>query len=301
MSKSKRSAAILAAAMIGAFVTAPCRAQVIIGRGRGIALNVPAVGVRIGPLGGYGLYGAVPRPLIAGPYGIQPYDALPLYGTSPANAGGPIRRFVGRPRQSPDGAARSAPLPTEAELRTMDDSALLNAALRVGNRLDADLGGFTSANTWRPYLRLPDDALPPAGANRRVRLRLESITETLNRFETAAANPEYQQITGLPSFSAMRDVLQELVRRYGGAAPAIAQRSTPHRNTPSIEMQNLHAATPNVSAAPRRTMLRQDTAVKPASGEELPTPPPALVPPKNEPALQPPQNNVPAEHSILSK
>jgi hypothetical protein len=258
----------------------PASAQVIVGRGRGAIINLPGAGIRIGPLGGYGIYGG-PRAIVVGPNGLVPGYGQTLYPGALDYSARPLRRLTARPRSSSEASPpNSASLPTEAELRNMDDASLLNAIVQASNRLDFDLGGFTSAASWRDYLRLPKDALPPANANRQVRLKMDSMHELYNRFESAAANAEYRQITGLSSYIATENALGELVRRFSGDAPAVA----------------------SASPAEARNSLAASSASAPAhSREELPTPPPMLTAPSNEPKLQSPQNGQLPEHSILFK
>jgi hypothetical protein len=201
----------------------------------------------------------------------------------------------------------------------MDDSSLLNAIVTLRAQLDAELNRYDTAATWQNYLGLPEDALPPA-SDGRVVLGIASLTETLKRFDLTAANPNYVQISGLPSFVSMRAALAELVGRIGTAsdattdavvtAPATSRVVPPAVPTPpqlstitvtpggsyepqSIEMRNLHAA----PASSRTTVEADAVEDEPAattgeSAEELPIPPPSLVPP---------QNNSATEHSVLSK
>jgi len=247
-------------------------AQVVLrGRGRGIVIDVPGVGIQIGPVGIPNLGYGIPRRLgIISPLGIEPGFGEPYPRPAPA----------------------ALPLPTEGELRAMDDSSLLNAVVGLATRLDADLGRFTSAASWRNYLRLPDDALPPPSDDGRVALGMNSLMQTLARFESAVANPTYVQISGLPSFAAMHAALEETVRRFAGeSTPAVVVNQSSAPITPpipspdsaaaspapaggygeSIEMRNLRAGRPQAAV----------TAKPAATAEELPVPPPSLVAPKN--------------------
>jgi hypothetical protein len=253
-------AALLLTLLVFATAAEPLAAQIVIGRGSGVIINAPGVGVRLGPIGIYGPYGGYLRGRLA----ARP--TLPT-NSSPANL---------------------PPLPSTTDWRGMDESQLLNSVVQTAERLDRDLGGFTSAASWRNYLRLPGDALSPPDANRSVRLKLTSVAETLSRFESAGANPEYRQITSLPSYTAMRDALGEVVRRYGGNVAASEQANAQRIQRPSQR----YGAGPSSAS-------QSYAAAKPPAGEELPAPSAAIAP-KNEPALQGPQN-AQAEHSILSR
>jgi hypothetical protein len=281
-----RSAVVFSAsALIVAAVARPAAAQVIIGRGRGLIVNAPGAAVRLGPIGGYGFYGGQLRGVAVAPYGVAPnLGNVPTgYGTNPAYGVAPLRRFAARPAlptnppSTGSTPGNSAPLPSAADWRRMADHELLNNMLQTAGRLEQDLGGFTTAASWREYLRLPGDALPAADSNQRVRLRLASVAETLGRFNSAEANPEYRQITSLPSYDAMQNALGEVVRRFGGNAKSMSQSPSP-------------------APAAQQTYA----AAKPAVKEELPAPPPAVSAAKSEPTLQAPQNAAP-ERSILRK
>jgi hypothetical protein len=302
--------------MAAAFGASPANGQIIVGRGGGgISIGVPGLGsVRLGaPLR--------TRGVIVAPYGV-PYgygyggglDYATRYGAATRYAAGPIGAAGYQGYQS---------LPTAGELRAMDDSALLNAVVSLHAQLDADLDRFDTGSTWQNYLRLPEDALPPASEDGRVALGVASLAETLKRFELTEANPRYVQISGLPSFASMHAALVELVGRVSSApgaeldAPAsVAEqpgvRPPPEPTPPalsnitasargyqpqSIEMRNLHAgpaAEGSAAAADDVVSAQPATTASPtASGpsEELPSPPPALVAPQND-------ND---EHSILSR
>jgi hypothetical protein len=296
--------AFLIVAAVAALGGPAAEGQVLLGRGRGLIINVPGAAVRVGP---FGIYGGPPRLLTISPYGIAPTYGVPGYGDPLYGSRLPLRRYAARPT-SPAASTDSQELPTDGELRAMTDSDLLNATVNLAARLNADLERFTSAASWQNHLRLPEDALPPPTRDGRVVLGVNSLTESLSRFESAVANPEYVQITGLPSYAAMHAALKEIVRRYGGAGgspSAIVQQSpgaaqSVDRSRPgsqSIEMQNLHKA-PLAAASTREV----STVAEPAVGEELPMPPPALVPPQNEPAIVAPRNQTDdGEHSILSR
>lgn len=211
-------------------------AQVYIGRGRGVVVNAPGVTVRVGPFGdGVGVY----------PWRAQP--------AAPATV------VASRPSQPP--------LPSPDELARMSDIELLNAIVALSARLDGDLGRFTSAASWRRHLQLPDDALPPA-TDGQVVVGRQALIDTLKRFDAAAANPSYRQISSVPAFRAMRAALAEGVERFGAEPPS---------ETPGSPQ----------SAEPAR-----------AAAEELPTPPPFPTPPAR-PA--PPQEAPESERSILSQ
>lgn len=286
--------AFLMAVLTGLAASADASAQLYFGRGRGLVINVPGTAVRIGPLGAYG-----PRPLVI----VSPYGVNPLYGAPGYGQPLPRRRFAARPAAP---SASALPLPTDGELRAMSDSELLNTTAQVAGQLDADLGQFTTGAGWREHLRLPDDALPPPTQDGRVVLSLKSLNEALHRFDVAQADPQYYQITGLPTFGVMQSALKEIVRRYGdsgSSSEAFAGPST----SPSVEMQNLQRAP--VRELPARQVTQRavpgpaDESEDEPAAEELPVPPPVLTPPQNTPALIAPANGaeVAAEHSILSK
>lgn len=223
MNQQSRWAAYSAIA-VTALMASTVDAQVYIGGGRGIVVNAPGAFVRVGPFGS-GIV-VVPRYRMAPAY-VQPV---------------------------------APPVPSAAEILQLGDAELLNAVLTLTARLDADLGRFTSAASWRNYVRLPEDALPPP-VDGRVVIGIDSLKRTLASYDAAASNPGFRQITSLPSFAAAHTAIAETVRRFG-AEPAVD------------------------SARPRVTNLA-------SSSEELPAPPPALVPPQN--------NSTNAERSVLSK
>ena len=273
--------------VIAALAAAPADAQVIVGRGAGISVNVPGVGgIRLGTPRIYARpYGRA----IATPYGVAPSYAYPDGYAYPA-----------RP------AAPSASLPTAGELRAMGDNELLNAVVGLTAQLDADLNRFDTGDTWQRYLHLPDDALPPPSADGRVELGLKSLVETLTRFDRTVAKPEFVQISGLPSYAATHAALAEVVRRYGEQAsapavstPAVARRTPPPVPVPpetssndgrrrGILLRNRHAARREAASDEPSAPLAQQ---RQSSAEELPIPPPALAAP---------QNNDSAERSILA-
>jgi hypothetical protein len=288
--------AFLTATITCLAASADASAQIYFGRGRGLIINVPGTAIRVGPLGAYG-----PRPLvIVSPYGVNPLYGVPGYGPPR-----PLRRLAARPT-TPSAITSAQELPTNGELRAMSDSDLLNTTARVAGQLDADLGQFTTALGWRQHLRLPDDALPPPTDDGRVVLSSKSLNEMINRFDAAQADPQYYQITGLPTYSVVHSALKEIVRRYGesgSSSAAVAERSSSR----SIEMQNLSKA-PTGASSGRQVSQRivpgpADDADDEPIAEELPMPPPAVTPPKNGPALVAPTNGheVASEHSILSK
>ena len=301
-------------AVIAALAASPAEGQIIVGRGGGgISVNVPGLGgIRLGAPGVYA------RPYgVSGRIGVAPYGVAPLYGpygypdSGYLYGRGPVSRYAARPL-SPGLAAgygASQPLPTEGELRSMTDSDLLNSLAALTAQFDADLNRFDTGDTWQRYLGLPEDALPPASEGRVV-LGVNSLAETLTRFDRTVAKPEFVQISGLPSFSATHAALAEVVRRFGGVGdqstesePPVSQevnrRIPPPIPTPpqpgpavdaeprSIEMRNFHAAAAATRSGDSR-ISGVDTAAdveadQPSSnGEELPAPPPALVAPQND-------------------
>jgi hypothetical protein len=288
----------VAVAALAASTATSADAQVIIGRGGGIGISIPGVGgVRLGAPGVYVRpYGM--RRVIVGPYGVAPSYGDPYGAEYPS-------RFNSRPSAplSSPGRGPTLMLPTEGELRAMGDDELLNALVGLTAQLDADLNRFDTGDTWQRYLRLPDDALPPPTADGRVELGVNSLRDTLIRFERTVAKPEFVQISGLPSFAATQAALAEAVRRYGeqpeapaASTPAVARRIPPPVPAPpaatsnegrrrGILLRNLHArrgadaAVDEADAPPAQQPAPQQP---PAGAEELPVPPPALAAPKND-------------------
>jgi hypothetical protein len=322
MTRRLSAFAVCAGALFLSLAASGADAQILLrGRGRGVVINVPGANVQIGGVGvpyGYG-YGVAPRLIVVPRLGVRSFIDGAALGPLP------LTRFAARP-SIPAAYSDPASLPTEGELRAMSDSDLLNTVAALATRLDADLERFTSAATWQNYLRLPEDALPPPNNDNRVVLGMASLSGTLSRFESAVVNPEYVQITGLPSYAAMHSALKEVVRRFAnGEQPAaiaqgspatvetpaastalsvpqvprpdspLARTERPQLQTPNIEMQNLQSGrTQTVTAsAEKTTTSKPATTVNKAAttAEELPNPPPSLVAPKN----------AASEHSILSK
>ena len=314
MTQSIRVVSLVAASLLAtAFSNSSAQGQVIVGRGGGgVSISVPGLGgIRLGaPLR--------TRGAIVAPYGV-PYGYGYGYGNIdyvPRYSG--VTRYAARPLGGAGYAGYQSlqSLPTAGELRAMDDSALLNAVVGLAAQLDVDLERFDTGSTWQNYLRLPEDALPPANDDGRVALGVASLEETLKRFELTEANPRYVQISGLPSFASMHAALAELVGRLSTApstefeAPATAAAeqgvTPPAEPTPpalsnitsssrgyqpqSIEMRNLHA-TPAADAtksgagadgADSAEPAAASTSTSGASTEELPAPPPSLVAPQND-------------------
>jgi hypothetical protein len=288
---------ILAVSLVAtALFASPASAQIVVGRGGGVSISVPGLGgIRLGaPLR---MRGVIVAPY-GNPYGYRGYgsiDYAPRYG-------GVTRYAARRVSQAP---------PTAGELGAMNDSDLLNAVVGLRAQLDADLERFDTASTWQSYLGLPEDALPPASDDGRVALGVASLSETLKRFQLTEANPRYVQISGLPSFASMHVALDELVSRLGSAltaevdaSPAVAAdagvRPPPVPTPPalssitassrdyapqSIEMRNLHARPASGSVSSGVDADASVATEKPGANrvsEELPTPPPSLVAPRNE-------------------
>jgi hypothetical protein len=314
MTRSIRVASVVAASLVFATFSADsAQGQIIVGRGGGgVSISVPGLGgVRLGaPLR---MRGAIVAPYgvpygYGYPYGYGGLDYVPRYSG--------VTRYVARPIGGNGYAGYESlqSLPTAGELRAMDDSALLNAVVALAAQLDADLQRFDTGATWQNYLRLPEDALPPAGEGGRVSIGVASLSEALKRFELTEANPRYVQISGLPSFASMHAALAELVGRVTSAptaefeataeTPAYSGVAPPATPTPpalsnitassrgyepqSIEMRNLHAApvadTGASGAGQGAGVNAQPAAASSsnASAEELPSPPPSLVAPQND-------------------
>jgi hypothetical protein len=174
------------------------------------------------------------RPILprARVFGGPVYGPTPLYAAPPAYGGAPLAPIPAVPRPMTVARPLSVDqpnLPSAAELRTMDESGLLNAVVGLMQQLDADLARFDTGSMWQEYLRLPSDALPPPSGNR-VRLGMQAIQRTIAQFDAIASNPEYSKISSLPSFAASHAALVEVVRRFGRrpvtpTAPAIPPQS----------------------------------------------------------------------------
>ena len=283
-------------------------AQLIIGRGGGgISINVPGVGgVRLGAPGVYGRSYGLSRRVVVGPYGVPPSYGVP-YGAGYAS------RYDSRPPVplSSHDRGPALMLPTEGELRAMGDDELLNALVSLTAQLDADLNRFDTGDTWQRYLDLPDDALPPPTSDGRVELGVNSLRDTLIRFERTVARPEFVQISGLPSFAATQAALAEVVRRYGEQpdAPAASTQEVARRIPPPVPSppasssnegarrgilhRNIHARRGADAAVDEADALPAESPQ--SSAEELPVPPPALAAPKNN------RNEGNSERSILAE
>ncbi|MBA3481499.1 MAG: hypothetical protein H0T51_06765 [Pirellulales bacterium] len=308
VSEYARKLVSVAVAALAASTATSADAQVIIGRGGGIGINVPGVGgVRLGVPGVYVRPYGMSRRVIVGPYGAPPSYGDPYGAEYPS-------RFNSRPPAPPSSAGRGPALmlPTEGELRAMGDDELLNALVGLTAQLDADLNRFDTGDTWQRYLRLPDDALPPPTADGRVDLGVNSLRDTLIRFERTVAKPEFVQISGLPSFAATQAALAEVVRRYGEqpqapaeSTPAVARRIPPPVPVPpetssnegsrrGILLRNRHAGRRGADAVVDQADA--PSAKQPTAGaEELPIPPPALAAPKNA------ETDADTERSILAE
>jgi hypothetical protein len=282
-------------------------AQVIVGRGGGgISVGIPGVGgVRVGA--------PLRRGVVVAPYGIPyagPYGAAYGYG--------PVPRYAARPI-APEIYASQQTLPTARELQLMNDSELLNATSSLAAQLHEDLNRFDTGDTWQRYLRFPDELLPRANSSGDVALSRQALLDTLARFDRTAANQRYGQISGLDSYVVTHAALAELTRRFGssgeasvvnssdrGIPPALPQPPQsiaaatadsadvlPAERGQSIEMRNLHAA-PRAAAAPADEFEAATDARD--SKEELPTPPPSLIAPRNDAS-----STAAGEHSVLAK
>lgn len=299
-SHSVRNLVCLAITSFAAVTAATAEAQIILRRGPGISVNVPGVGgIRLGAPGIYArTYGLSRRAYIApvGPsYG--PGYANPNYPAASGRAAGFAPRALPPSASARDSASMA--FPSGGELRTMSDNELLNAVLALFAQFDADLNRFDTGDTWQRYLLLPEDSLPPPGDDGRVELGVDSLIATLKRFDRTVANPEFTQISGLPSFTASHAALAEVVRRFGRQATEsyapdrVANRRIPPAiPTPpssalledsaprSIAARNRHgtAQGPDVRDAERNSP-RIET--RPSNAEELPSPSPSLAAPTN--------------------
>lgn len=287
---SNARVALLIALALPLGATTPAQGQVVrVRRGAGLVVRAPyaapvAVNVR-GVLPGVPLvrpFLLPRRALLAVPPGGAVPPPLPPSPPRPL-AGGEAPRY--QPGVTDVGVRRQ--FPTAAELASFDDGALLNAALAATDQLDADLGLFNTGAGWQRYLRLPDDAFPAPTAGGRVTLGFDSISTTLARLNSVAANPEFRVIASVPSFEASRAALAEIVLRFGSTAA--------HRP----------ASTPPPRPAPTRLA---PAGPAPAAVEEVLPAPPARVrssrvalPEVGPPSLSPPANARSSERSVLSR
>lgn len=285
--------AMAAVATVGltACMAAPAEAQVIVlGRGRALGLGVPGAAVRLGPArlpAGVYLGG---RPLVVfGPPPIGPAANNPQMEPSHSQRDVRPRMAARRDRRQNDGGARAGvdaqSLPTSGQLRAMDDNELVRALGELSAQFHVDVERFTTAETWQRYLGLPEDAVVRSTARNETTLDLPSLAETLARFDSVVANPEYVQISGLASFAATHAALAEVVRRFGRDASVVGAAA---RSEMSVEMQRLHEA-PGAAEDFEGEVAGAGEA-KPVE-EELPPPTPS-------PSLVAPQNG---ERSVLSR
>jgi hypothetical protein len=266
------SACALAAA--AAFATVNDAQAQIVRRGYGgIVVRAPYA-----PSISVGLRGVIPAVPLVRPYVLPrrrllapPYPAVaPASATAPIAArGGEAPRYVpgssvvAAGGASMGGEAPRPSWPSRSELARMEDSALLNATLEAAWTLDADVAAFNTGATWRNYFKLPEDAFPRPGADGQVTLGIPSILATLDRIDSVAANPDYDMISSLASFTATQYALQEVVRRFDPGAQRPARPAQPAAGAAS-------------------------------DSEELPVPPPALSAPE-----QAADRNPAGERSIL--
>jgi hypothetical protein len=237
------------------------RAQIVRRGYGGIVVRAPYA-----PSISVGLRGVIPAVPLVRPvlprrrFLPPPYPAVaPASATAPlaARRGGEAPRYVpgssvvaaGGASASVGGEARES-WPSRAELARMEDSALLNGALEAAWTLDADVAEFNTGATWRNYFKLPDDAFPPPGADGQVTLGLPSILATLNRIDSVAANPDYEMISSLASFTATQYALQEVVRRFDPSAQRPARPSSPVADVAG-DTEELPIPPPAVSAPER--------------------------------------------------
>ncbi len=199
-------------------------AQIVrIHRGSGVSVNAPGVHVQVGPVGVAG------RAYVPGRrrfFARRAYLGQPPTAAQARGTGAP--QYVPAPATSTSGPTLAEPenyeersFPTKAELAALDDAMLLNALLDATSRLNARLARLTTGAGWQRYLRLPADALPPPAEDGAVKLGINSIRHTLNRFDQVAANPEFTKIATLPSFVATRSALRQVVERIGKLQPAL--------------------------------------------------------------------------------
>lgn len=193
--------------------------------------------------------GVIPRPV------LEPLPAgSPDLGDNEVEVPKP-RKFA-TPPPTPAGeptlATAQTTYPTAAEIATFDDTQLLNALHAASQDLDKDLDQFTSSDSWQRYLKLPDDALPPA-VDGEVQLGMRSLEKTLQRFESVSLNEKYAQISSLASFTMMHAALRETVERFNRPpAPAIEPEvpTGPALGSPAEAPQDEAKEQPAVEAIP---------------------------------------------------
>jgi hypothetical protein len=266
------------------------QAQVYFGRRPGgIVVQAPyaprvSIGVGIPPVRPF----LLPRRRLLGEfaYGTAPITQPPAPAAAPVGPGS--YASAARPAASSYPAARPV-LPTDAALRAMDDSALLNAAVNVTQQLDSDLARFDTGAQWRSFLELPADALPPP-TNNQVTLGSASLRQTLARFDKIASDSGYGMISELESFDASRSALAEVVRRFGSRPSTVAPAASPVAEPGAIEELPI----------PSSVAVPSPRVVTPAAFD-APSAPGAALSPTTASGLLAPSNGPAAEKSILVK
>jgi hypothetical protein len=252
---------VAAVALIALAPVGRASAQIVIGRGPGVVVRAPyapaiRVGARIGVPG-------VPlvRPYLLPRRRVVGAAVGPVVPPVAATAGAavPAPREVARYAPGQTAVSAQRPFLSADQLAALDDGSLLNAALDAAVRLDADLGRFNTGATWQRYLRLPDDAFPPADANGHVELGFNSITGTMERLNSVERNPNYAMISRLPSFAATQLALGEVVARFGGAGQGGAEVGPSASASRAEELPTPLPSTPtsdNVGAGQRSILAR---------------------------------------------
>jgi hypothetical protein len=290
---SARRWAYIAGAALFFMAADSAQAQVFLGRRPGgIVVQAPyaprvsvGVGLGIAPVRPY----LLPRRRLLGElaYGTAPIVQPPAPGVAPPGAPGAYASPA-RPA-APAYSAASSALPSDAALRAMNDSELLNAAVSVTRQLDDDLARFDTGAQWRSFLQLPADALPPPTGNQ-VTLGLASLDQTLRRFDKIAGDSGYGMISELESFDASRSALAEVVRRFGARRSTGAPAASPVAEPGAVE--ELPMPSTVTSPAPRAVMPAAFDAPAAADSTLSPSEAPDLLAPANAPS---------AEQSILVK
>ena len=264
-----RVCVLLGAALASLLADGSAHGQVYLGRRLGgIVVQAPfvprvSIGVGVAPVRPYLL---PRRRVLGGLYGVPPY-LPPVAGALPAGPPAVVQRPGPATSNYSPAPTAASNLPSDAALRAMDDTALLNAAVSVTRQLDDDLVRFDTGLQWRSYLQLPADALPPP-SNNQVTLGLASLERTLVRFDKIAANSGYGMISELASFDASRSALAEVVRRFGarrpGSVPAAVEGSAEELPAPSAPPATVatSASAPTLTAPSNTPAAEQSILIK---------------------------------------
>jgi hypothetical protein len=194
---------LFAAATVSTFVTAPSLVAqpVSVSLENGLQLRAPFASVDVFPGGGVRVR--------------APYTAVDI--------GGHSAYVVRRP-------AMRSELITPDELARLSDVELWLVVRESSERFMDRMNGFDTGATWQRYLRLPDELQTDfyAGdADQR-----DAAARLLQRFGETAADAQYQKISNLPEFAAMRSALAELIKRPAATERSLLQSPANQQNAP---------------------------------------------------------------------